>query len=468
MPPASGAWPASSRWPRNDPRVMEKSRHQITEAGIGNLLDPLRRTLGGGAAPGQDPGAASANTSTTSGTASGSKRSTRITAAGSSLPTGAWSTSTRNTTCRSASRITTGPDRAAPPGRPAGVVQLRRSPLQHRLGRPGIQLLISRSLIQDRRGASLSFSPLFLAFLCFARGFRSVAGSTWRASPGEALPARLRHRGWRRWRRARHGGLLHRLHGLAASCGRRTPAGVARPLRLGQLEARFLGHQQVDQHAQHALAGRRPWPFSPLPPAMKTRSGTSGWLLWARCSATIDRAYSRGSPNELILRSSTDASDRPTCKTPRAFAAAGQDRAAGSRPGRVTTSLLGLLAGPGQVGLALVLGDLHLHLRVGQLRLHGGLGLGLVQRPQLLGRRPLPLDRSRAARSTVAAAAAVPAASRSCRRPRRCRACRSARPRTRCRSRGTCGRSSSRASLWMASRCCSSSSIVFLWATSRK
>ena len=57
-------------------------------------------------------------------------------------------------------------------------------------------------------------------------------------------------------------------------------------------------------------------------------------------------------------------------------------------PGQVG---LGLLAGPGQVGLALVLGDLHLHLRVGQLRLHRRLRLGLVQRPQLLGRGPLPL-----------------------------------------------------------------------------
>src|SRR5262245_42409598 len=53
------------------------------------------------------------------------------------------------------------------------------------------------------------------------------------------------------------------------------------------------------------------WPLSPLvpaaPPATKTRSGTSGWLLLDRCSATSARAYSRGSPNEPIFRISTDA-----------------------------------------------------------------------------------------------------------------------------------------------------------------
>ena len=45
----------------------------------------------------------------------------------------------------------------------------------------------------------------------------------------------------------------------------------------------------------------------------------------------------------------------------------------------MTTSLLGLLAGPGQLGLALVLGDPDLHLRVGQLVCIWRLRLGLVQ-----------------------------------------------------------------------------------------
>ena len=125
---------------------------------------------------------------------------------------------------------------------------------------------------------------------------------------------------------------------------------------------------------------------------MKTRSGTSGWLLCDRCSATSDRAYSRGSPNELIFRSSTAASDRPTCNVLRALAAAGQHALLRLGLGR-HHQLLGLLLRPRQVGLALVLGDLHLDQRVGQLRLHGGVGLGLLQRPLLLGRRPLPLVR---------------------------------------------------------------------------
>ena len=110
-----------------------------------------------------------------------------------------------------------------------------------------------------------------------------------------------------------------------------------------------------------------------------------------------------------------------------------------------------------------------LHLRVGQLGLHrrpapGPRSASAASRPPPAGAR-----RSRSARSRAAAAAAAPAASRSCRRPRPCRACRSARRRTRCRTRGT-GRRSSLAGLVLDRRRarCSSSSIVFLWATSRK
>ena len=111
---------------------------------------------------------------------------------------------------------------------------------------------------------------------------------------------------------------------------------------------------------------------------MKTRSGTSGWLLWARFWATIDRAYSLGSENDWILRSRTDASERPSWRI----------LAPSPRPARTRCwlsacggddHLLGLLAGPGQLGLGLVLGDLHLDQRVGQLGLHGGLRLGLVE-----------------------------------------------------------------------------------------
>ena len=77
---------------------------------------------------------------------------------------------------------------------------------------------------------------------------------------------------------------------------------------------------------------------------------------------------------------------------PRAFAAAGQDPLLALGLGR-DDRLLGLLAGPGQLGLALVLGDLHLHLRVGQLAsASSACGLGLVQR--LAASRPRSRCRS--------------------------------------------------------------------------
>ena len=51
--------------------------------------------------------------------------------------------------------------------------------------------------------------------------------------------------------------------------------------------------------------------------------------------------------------------------------------------------LFGLLAGPRQVGFALVLGNLDLHARVGQLGLHVRLGLGFLEHFLLFGRGPL-------------------------------------------------------------------------------
>ena len=166
-----------------------------------------------------------------------------------------------------------------------------------------------------------------------------------------------------------------------------------------------------------------PWPSPldewPFEPAMKTRWGTSGWLLLASWSATCVRAYSLGSENDWILRSRTDASDRPTWAIRDAFALAGEGALLASAWAVTTVCsaclrercelglgrddhLLGLLAGAGEVGLggladlgqlglALVLGDLDLHHRVRQLRLHGRLRLGLVQGLQRLGGGPLAL-----------------------------------------------------------------------------
>ena len=96
---------------------------------------------------------------------------------------------------------------------------------------------------------------------------------------------------------------------------------------------------------------------------MKTRSGTSGWLLRARFWATIDRAYSLGSENDWILRSKTDASDRPTWRI----------REPSPRPARtrcwlsawaVTTICSACLRALASCGLALVLGDPHLDQRL--------------------------------------------------------------------------------------------------------
>ena len=52
-----------------------------------------------------------------------------------------------------------------------------------------------------------------------------------------------------------------------------------------------------------------------------------------------------------------------------------------------------LFAGTCQIGLSLALGNLSFHPGIGQRGLHVGLRLDLVERPQLLGRRFLPLER---------------------------------------------------------------------------
>ena len=167
------------------------------------------------------------------------------------------------------------------------------------------------------------------------------------------------------------------------------------------------------------------------------------------------------------MRSRTDASEKPSCKI----------RAPSPRPARmrcwlsasaVTTTCSACLRARASCGLGLVLGDLDLHQRVRQLGLHLRLGLGLVEHAQVLGRgdllrvgldlleRQLPQPQLFEQRLDLAAGL-LP-----------CRACRSGRRRTRCRSCGTSGRSSLLDSCWIESRSWSSSSIVRLWATSRK
>ena len=111
-----------------------------------------------------------------------------------------------------------------------------------------------------------------------------------------------------------------------------------------------------------------------------------------------------------------------------------QNRASDYRPARSRSSARPV-CGPGPVGLALVFGDPHLHLRVGQLGLLGRLAWASLQRSQFLGGGPLTLIGLDLFDRTTAVAAIVPAAIRSCRRLRPCPACRSARPRIRCRTR---------------------------------
>ena len=105
---------------------------------------------------------------------------------------------------------------------------------------------------------------------------------------------------------------------------------------VGELEARLLGHQQVDQQAEHARLAASAWPFSPvpLPPAMKTRSGTSGCVLWASCSATSDKRVQPRVAERLDLAEQDRRLGQADLQDARAFAAAGQDAllALGLRP----------------------------------------------------------------------------------------------------------------------------------------
>ena len=129
-----------------------------------------------------------------------------------------------------------------------------------------------------------------------------------------------------------------------------------------------------------------------------------------RFSATFVSAYKRGSPKLVMLRSRTVASASPTCSVAGRFASPGEDARLAIRL-RGDDGLLRLTARAGQfclgdhhrlfclfarsrkIGVALVLGDADLHLRVGQFRLLGGDGLCFVQRAQFFRRGALAVVR---------------------------------------------------------------------------
>ena len=190
-------------------------------------------------------------------------------------------------------------------------------------------------------------------------------------------------------------GVLHRLHRLRAHLARQflQRGGLAVAVAVEMEAAIFSATIRL------ISVPSRPWPACPWPPspplplppppAMNTRSGTSGcWLLRQVLGDQRQGVQPRVAERLPILRSSTDASDRPICSDPLALAAAGQDpllalglggddrllglpaATAPARPRPSTIICSACLRAAGQVGLALVLGDLHLHLRVGQLRLH--------------------------------------------------------------------------------------------------